>query len=435
MLNQLFEKERRLDKFPVINTKSIDSFDLQIKHERTKLWELDHNYHCAVIGTCLTMDEVKKLLRSFHVSVNDSSSYDIHTAIVTIISFHDFRSKKVQSYLNKKFKAAIHKTKKMNAAELKIEWKRVVNSGELIATFWAVIAHPLTSEQMKRDFYGDIHMQSHMSGATNRVDLRRLNQLENEQKKFDIETLAQQIKYQKLQTENTRLQGVIQKQNEKSADLTNRVAALTNANEQLTIIKSVEEIDQLNSQVAKLRHKVNFQADEIEKNETNQIQLNKVVISLKHKISTYKKTITEYESETEYLQYVLSQNKLEDKCLFKKQGLCGQCVLYVGGKANLVPYYRELIEAKSGVFLHHDGGIEKSTQDLTQFLNRADVVLFPSDCLSHDAYWKIKTTCKKQQKPFEYLKSPGLHSLSSLLDKIVIESRGLETASQIGDFN
>lgn len=46
---------------------------------------------------------------------------------------------------------------------------------------------------------------------------------------------------------------------------------------QLTIIKSVEEIDQLNSQVAKLRYKISFQDNEIEKNETNQIQLNKVV--------------------------------------------------------------------------------------------------------------------------------------------------------------
>lgn len=430
MLDQLFEKEIALDKFPLSDTKLIDSINLQTKQERTKLWELDHNYHCAVIGTCLTLEEVKKLLRSFHFTVNDSSSYDIHTAIVTIISFNDFRSKKVQSYLNKKFKAAIHKTKKMNAAELKSEWKRVVNSGELIATFWAVIAHPQTSEQMKRDFYGDIHMQSHMSGATNRVDLRRLNLLENEQKKIDIETQTQQAKYQKLQTENTRLQLTLQQQSEKTADLTNRVAALTNANEQLTILKSVDEIDQLNSQQAKLMHKINFQANEIERYEKKQVQMNKVMADLNHQISTYKITITEYKSETEYLQYLLSQNKTEDKCLFKKQGLCGQCVLYVGGKTSLIPYYRELVEAKSGVFLHHDGGIEKNTQDLTYSLSRADLVIFPSNCISHDAYWKIKRTCKKQQKIFEYLKSPGLHSLSSVLDQLVTKSKELDMYDQ-----
>ncbi len=131
------------------------------------------------------------------------------------------------------------------------------------------------------------------------------------------------------------------------------------------------------------------------------------------------------------MQYVLSQNKTGDKCLFKKQGLCGQCVLYVGGKANLVPYYRKLIEAKSGVFLHHDGGLEKSTQDLSRSLNRADVVIFPSDCISHDAYWRIKSTCKKQQKPYEYIKSSGLHSLSNILDKIMTKNQDIEPSIQM----
>ena len=110
--------------------------------------------------------------------------------------------------------------------------------------------------------------------------------------------------------------------------------------------------------------------------------------------------------------------------------MCGQCVLYVGGKTSLIPYYRELVEEKSGVFLHHDGGIEKNTQDLAHSLNRADLVVFPSDCISHDAYWKIKRICKKQQKSYKYVTSPGLHSLSRALDKIVTESLGVEQVVQ-----
>jgi hypothetical protein len=90
----------------------------------------------------------------------------------------------------------------------------------------------------------------------------------------------------------------------------------------------------------------------------------------------------------------------------------------VGGKKNLIPHYRDLVEQKSGVFLHHDGGDEKNTQALSSSLIRADIVIFPSTCISHEAYWKIKQACKKQQKPFKYLSSPGLCSLSSTLDKI-----------------
>ncbi len=405
---------------------SFDNVPAQKAQDRTKLWQLDHNYHCAVIGTCLTMDEVRKLLRSLRVDIHGVNSYDIHTSIVTLISYNDSRSKKVQSYLNKKFKSAIQKSKKMNAAELVVEWKRVVDSGELIGTFWALISHPCTNEQMKRDFYGDIHMQSHMSGACNRADLKRLKHLEKDHKVYNVETRTQQIKYQKLQVENNRLQAVTQQQDEKTIGLNNQVSALTNVNEQLMAVKSTEEIQQLNFQVDKLSNKISFQTNDIQNHQQNSIRLEKEVFELNNQLCIYEKTSIAYKNEIEHLQYTLSQKKSEEECLFKKQGLCGQCVLYVGGKSNLVPYYRELIEAKKGVFMHHDGGIEKNTQDLSNSINRADVVLFPSDCISHDAYWKIKQTCKKQQKPFEYLQSPGLHSLSSILDKIVLNDEEVD---------
>ncbi|WP_221898399.1 DUF2325 domain-containing protein [Bathymodiolus japonicus methanotrophic gill symbiont] len=29
------------------------------------------------------------------------------------------------------------------------------------------------------------------------------------------------------------------------------------------------------------------------------------------------------------------------------------------------------------------------------------MVVFPSNCISHDAYWKIKRTCNKQNKPYQ----------------------------------
>ena len=128
--------------------------------------------------------------------------------------------------------------------------------------------------------------------------------------------------------------------------------------------------------------------------------------------------ISIHKEESEYLQYLLNQQKERNNCQFKSQNLCGQCVLYVGGKKNLIPFYRDLVEEKSGVFLHHDGGEEKNTQDLSVFLSRADIVIFPSDCISHNAFWKIKKACKKQHKPFEYLNSPGLCSLSSALEKM-----------------
>jgi hypothetical protein len=119
MLNKIIEKEKNNAGFPFNITKSLENAKQQIKQNRTKLWELDHNYHCAIIGTCLTMDEVRRLLRSCRMNIDNDCSYEIHTTIVTLISFKDYPSKKVQNYLDKKFKIALQKTKKMNADELK----------------------------------------------------------------------------------------------------------------------------------------------------------------------------------------------------------------------------------------------------------------------------------------------------------------------------
>ena len=106
----------------------------------------------------------------------------------------------------------------------------------------------------------------------------------------------------------------------------------------MTIIKGAEEIAQLNANAIKLKHKINSQKNELESYQKNKIKADTIVINLKNTIITQQKTIVE------------SKNETEDKCLFKKQDSVGNVVLYVGGKANLVPYYRELIESKIRCF-------------------------------------------------------------------------------------
>lgn len=395
-----------------------NNFFFKKKTARTKLWQLDHNYHCAVIGTCLSLKEVKNLLTSLRVDYSHSNAYDIHTLIVTMISYNDYRSKKVQSYLDKKFATVLKKVKKMNGQELRTEWKNVLTSGNLVGTFWAIISHPLTDEQMKRDFYGDIHMLSHLSGASNRVDLKRLDHLEKDQARLLKAANIDQKKSSTLKDSLLTEKNITQQLKEDNTELMHQLAQLEKQNQALLQSKNNKERQKLNLQIVQLNQKVSAQNNEQEKQQKMIEQLS-MDTAQQQKINLNSASeVIIYKEEAEYLQSLLSQQKERDDCQFKKQTLCGQCVLYVGGKKNLIPYYRDLIEQKAGTFLHHDGGEEKSTQGLSQSLARADIVVFPSDCISHSAYWNIKRVCQKQQKPFEYLNSAGLHSLSCTLDKI-----------------
>ena len=41
---------------------------------RLKLWELEHRFHCAVLGTCLTLPELHKLIRQAGIELEPKHS-------------------------------------------------------------------------------------------------------------------------------------------------------------------------------------------------------------------------------------------------------------------------------------------------------------------------------------------------------------------------
>jgi hypothetical protein len=95
--------------------------------------------------------------------------------------------------------------------------------------------------------------------------------------------------------------------------------------------------------------------------------------------------------------------------------LSGLTLLYVGGRANQVPHLKDLIERAGAQVLHHDGGIEQSAGILPGLIARADHVLFPIDCISHDAAGTIKRLCRATGKTYAPLRTASLACLLSAL--------------------
>lgn len=93
-------------------------------------------------------------------------------------------------------------------------------------------------------------------------------------------------------------------------------------------------------------------------------------------------------------------------------------VLCVGGRATAVPVYRQLIEKMGGRFLHHDGGEEDNVARLDHTLAAADLVICQTGCISHNAYWRIKSHCKRTGKECVYVDNPSAHSLYKGLTQV-----------------
>ena len=69
----------------------------------------------------------------------------------------------------------------------------------------------------------------------------------------------------------------------------------------------------------------------------------------------------------------------------------------------------------NGRFDHHDGGREDNRQRLEVMLGSADAVFCATDCVSHDAYLRLKRYCKRHRKPCFLLRSSGMGCFAQAL--------------------
>jgi hypothetical protein len=97
--------------------------------------------------------------------------------------------------------------------------------------------------------------------------------------------------------------------------------------------------------------------------------------------------------------------------------LAGRALLYVGGRPNQVSHIRALAEGVGVQFLHHDGGIDDRSGLLAGLVGRADIVMFPVDCVSHEAAGIVKRLCRQTAKPYLALRSTAASSFIAALGR------------------
>jgi len=88
--------------------------------------------------------------------------------------------------------------------------------------------------------------------------------------------------------------------------------------------------------------------------------------------------------------------------------LRGSRVLVVSARPAQIVHWRALAERCGGEFLHHDGGVDDNIAGLGGLVSRADLILFPTDCVSHEAMWSAKRLAGQLGKPFRPMRTSSL---------------------------
>jgi hypothetical protein len=389
----------------------------QPEPKRRRIWQLSNTFHCSVVGTCLTTAELRQLLVKMRVSgAYKETDHQLHGRAVLLAGQKDAGAKLLEKALDRRHQSAIKQFgRARDSAELRALWDSAVPRAEIPGAYWAILTHPEATEDLAGFVFGEVHMLSHLVGAANRADIRRLRDLE---------------------ADNAALQEKVARQQKQLRDaLVSRDATIANLN------------DMLGKAIAAQAHDDHAAgpSDEAERAATSRLvadlqrrlaaesagreRVDRRLQSLAAERDTERKQRQALERQQQDLRHDIESAELALARLLPSsepdeesiQDLADMTLLYVGGRAHQIAQLRELAEQWRAAFLHHDGGIDDRSGLLEAQVARADLTLFPVDCVSHNAVGIVKRVSRSVGKPYVPLRSSGLTSFAAALRSIAHE--------------
>ena len=410
---------------------------------RRKIWEIDSCYKCALIGTCLSRGELRKLAREqVYETPRNCDDYQLHVHFIKISDRNDTAAKTLHKYLEKKYRAESKKYLKAETEEEIVAlWEADLTEGRIDSAWWNISVHATACESLVARCYGQLHMLSH--DCTNNIyrdrqvlaSLRaKIEMLEevvgSERQFFRQEKRRLQLENSELQRKaaaGTRHAEEHRRQQEELHQLRQQVESLREVQRSDEEQHLIDELRQANNglfgRIDELTSEVDLLREELARATGLLGELQQVRGQMEQREGDQDREIASMEAmlfrhiATEQDPCAQCADQHTDNC--PGLNLCGKTVLYVGGLHKMVPHYRQLVEQFGGRFMHHDGGKEASRNLLPKLLSTADAVLCPIDCVSHDACNCVKKMCKRYQKPLVFMRSSGLSSLAKGLGEIV----------------
>src|SRR5262245_5081893 len=377
---------------------------------RSKIWELSDTLHCSIIGTCLSNAELRHVLMRLNAKGAESADeHELHVLGVMLAGRRESGAKLLQRALDRRHGMSIKQYgRAKDAEELRRMWDESVRSGDIPGAYWALLSHPLAGEETIKKAFRDVHMLSHLVGAANRADIRRLRQLEE-----DIGVLTGKLDRQQQQLRDgfTSRDETIRQLKElliRKVEQSTGAAALG--------ADAGSEIETLRSVIAELNRKL---GQETARRQRLEQRLHAMSASLQKTEAALRTTADERDAYVRDLELVEDQLsglfQSPDNSAEGLLELAGRTILYVGGRANQIPQLKAMVERMGARFLHHDGGIEHSAALLPGLVGRADHLFFPVDCISHDAVATIKKLCRQLERPYYPLRTASLAALVASL--------------------
>ncbi len=384
---------------------------------RRRLWELEERYLCPVVGSCLSLAELKTLARRNGYRGQDFDAYRLHVEAVSVAGTRNAASERMQTVLERKYAGCVHRFKAARSDEAVLAlWREHFDCGEVAGALWAAMTHGAASAETRHRIYADVHMLSHQVSAGAVAEQRRMHAggYDAEARQRDAEKLQRQTealvqeraRSQRLEAECARLRAQLSE----VEPLRARLAALESGQVMVDMGRRLLMLEAAN---ADLRAKV-CRAEALEARLRN----------LQTEVERLARERDDLAAERDALeQFCLPEveaaaDACSGECANCPERLHGRCVLCVGGRTPLLAQYRRLAERLGVRLIHHDGGREDAMSRLPELLAASDAVICPTDSVSHAAYRQLKRHCKAMQKPCVLARSSGVAGFAAALARL-----------------
>jgi len=364
---------------------------------RRRLWELPAHTHCPVIGVCLPLGVLRKLVDKSLGGQAVADDYEVHVGAVNECQRRGKLSEALQRELDRRYAQVLRQfaAAKTTDAALAL-WQQACDRGDIAAALWATLTHPRCDVPAQQRVYRDVHMIQHHAGAAVRTDLYRiLGQIEQGQ--------ANERELHQLRLRHQQLQSARQAEGEQQQALLMRTRAESIGKD--SVIAALRaELAELQQAVPDLAARIGLTQRVAELEERNRQLVRQLGESRSPRMAAEAAPEPEPVRAAEDSGLAVMPIRLHAKA-----------VLCVGGRDGSVSQYRELVEQHGGRFSHHDGGREDNARLLDASLAAADLVICQAGCISHNAYWLVKDHCKRTGKRCVYVDKPSVASFAKSL--------------------
>jgi hypothetical protein len=373
------------------------------------VWELANHAYCPVIGVCLPIAALRRLVDKQLGGRALADDYELHCGVIADCKQRTPMAEAVQRELDRRYAGALQASARTKTGEaLAAWWSESLNGKDVAGALWATLTHPRCDTLLEERVLRDIHMLQHQVGAADRADQRRLAELTEANERLARELVAlqqrstQQAAEQARKLEQTQAQAL-----QLRAELISRDTTIAALREELQRRDAAEPGLKSRFELARLNER------QLERIRTLERELAQSQIEAERG----RQRALELETSLAASHGNSGDDPLDDGKWSNPPApqLNERAVLCVGGRQASVPVYRRLIEDTGGRFLHHDGGEEDNVAKLDSGLAAADLVICQTGCISHDAYWRVKDHCKRTGKRCLFVDNPSTSSLRRAL--------------------